>query len=177
MKNWSNRTIHIIVWVLTVVVMGLVVITTNPNYKIALPEGVDLGFLPVFHSVMNALVAVCLITALVFIKKNNVKNHQRSINLAMVFSALFLLSYVAHHATAEPIFFQGEGLIRNVYLTILNSHILLAGIIFPFILYTFIRGYRGEVEKHRKLAKRTFPIWLYVAITGPVIYLMLMLCK
>ncbi|MGK0390312.1 MAG: putative membrane protein [Maribacter sp.] len=173
MKNWSEKTIKIVVWSLTVVVLGLIVLTGFDDWKIPLPDGVDLGFLPVFHSTMNALVAICLIAALVFIKKKDVKNHQRAIYCAMTFSALFLLSYVAHHATGEPIGFGGEGAIRVIYFTILNTHILLAGVVFPFILFTFIRGYRGEIDKHRKLAKKTFPIWLYVAITGPLVYLML----
>lgn len=173
MKNWSEKTIKIVVWSLTVVVLGLIVVTGFDDWKIPLPEGVDLSFLPVFHSTMNVLVAICLVTALVFIKKKDVKNHQRAIYLAMTFSAFFLLSYVAHHATAQPIKFQGEGAIRVFYLILLNTHILLAGIVFPFILFTFIRAYRGEIDKHRKLAKKTFPIWLYVAITGPLVYLML----
>jgi len=173
MKNWSELTIKIVVWTLTIVVMGLVVLTTNPDFKISLPEGVDLGFLPIFHSTMNALVAVCLVVALIMVKKKDIKNHQRAINLAMVFSALFLLSYVTHHATAASIKFQGEGIVRTLYLILLNSHILLAGIIFPFILFTFIRGYRGEISKHKRLTKFTFPIWLYVAISGPLVYLFL----
>lgn len=173
MKNWSERTIKIVVWSLTIAVLGLIVVTGNPNWKVPLPEGVDLSFLPVFHSTMNVLVAICLVAALVFVKKKDIKNHQRMIYLAMAFSAFFLLSYVAHHATAQPIKFQGEGAIRVIYLIILNTHILLAGVVFPFILFTFIRAYRGEIDKHRKLAKKTFPIWLYVAITGPLVYLML----
>jgi putative membrane protein len=173
MKNWSERTIKIVVWSLTAAVMGLIITTGNPNWKIPLPDGVDLSFLPIFHSTMNVLVAISLVTALVFIKKKDVKNHQRAIYFAMTCSAFFLLSYVTHHATAQPITFQGEGAIRVVYLIILNTHILLAGVVFPFILFTFIRAYRGEIDKHKKLAKKTFPIWLYVAITGPLVYLML----
>ncbi len=163
-----------IAWVLTVVVFGLLLSMGNPMFRIALPEGVDLGFLPAFHSSMNVLVAISLIFAIIFIKKKDVKNHQRSIYVAMFFSVLFLLSYVTYHFTSEPVKYGGEGAMRTVYFIFLITHIILAGLIFPFILFTFIRGYTGQVEKHRKMAKWVFPIWLYVAISGPICYLMLM---
>ncbi len=161
-----------VAWVLTFIVYALVL--SMGKLKEFMPDDLDFSFLPPFHSTMNALVALCLIAALVFIKKKDVKNHQRSINVAMVLSVFFLLSYVTYHITMDHTSFGGEGAIRYVYFFILNTHIILAGISLPFILQTFVRGYTGQVEKHRKMAKWVFPIWLYVAITGPVIYLMLL---
>lgn len=173
MKNWSEKKIRIVVWTLTTVILLLIGAMGNPQWRIPLPEGVDLSFLPMFHSTMNVFVAISLIIALIFIKKKDVENHRRAIYTAMIFSVLFLLSYVAYHFTTEPMKFQGEGMVKTIYFILLFSHIALAGVSFPFILFTFIRAYTGQIEKHRKMAKWVFPLWLYVAITGPVVYLML----
>ena len=91
----------------------------------------------------------------------------------MAFSAIFLLSYIAYHFLTEPTRFGGEGTIKVIYLVLLLTHILAAAVILPFILFTFIRGYLMQVESHKRIAKWTFPIWMYVAITGPICYLML----
>ncbi len=174
-----------VAWVVTVVVLAL--IGMMRRVKIDLPEGMDLSFLPPFHSTMNALCAVALIAALVFIKKKDMKNHQRAINVAMLFSVLFLLSYVAYHFTSPEVIYgdvNGDGLLddaesvavgnmRIVYLVLLISHIITAGIILPFILFTYIRAYTGQYERHRKMAKFVFPLWLFVAVSGPICYLML----
>jgi putative membrane protein len=94
--------------------------------------------------------------------------------VAMGLSALFLVSYVTYHFATEPTRFGGEGAVKIIYLILLITHIITAAIILPFILFTFIRGYAMQVEAHKRIAKWTFPIWLYVAITGPICYLMLM---
>ena len=156
--------------------------------KIPIPEGWDLGFLAPFHATINGLTAVVLLVALYFIKQKNIKAHQRSIYLALGLSVLFLLSYVAYHFTTPETLYgdlnhdgslSAEELAavagsRTWYLVLLLSHIVLAALILPFILFTFIRAYTGQVERHRKMARWVFPIWLYVAITGPIAYYMLM---
>lgn len=152
-------------------VIVLLVVGGMRQIKLDIPY--DLHFLPAFHAIANTLTAIMLILALYFIKRKDVKNHQRFIYVAMGLSVLFLMSYVAYHITTPETRFGGEGSIRGIYFFLLISHIILAALILPFILFTFIRGYTGQIEKHRKLAKWTYPLWLYVAITGPVLYLML----
>jgi len=134
----------------------------------------DIHILPALHAVLNSLTAVSLLAAIYFIKNKNVKLHQRSIYVAMGLSALFLTSYITYHFATEPTKFGGEGTIKIVYFVLLITHIIAAAMILPFILFTFIRGYTMQVEAHKRIAKWTFPIWLYVAITGPICYLMLM---
>jgi putative membrane protein len=180
------KQLNVAAWIITGVV--LILVGLMRRVKIPLPEGVDFGFLPPFHATMNALTAVVLLVALYFIKQKNVQAHQRAIFTAMAFSVLFLLSYVAYHfTTPETIFgdlnhdgqlsaeeLAAVGSTRTVYLVILLSHIVLAAVSLPFILFTFIRGYTGQVERHKKMARWVWPVWFYVAVTGPVAYFMLM---
>ncbi len=159
-------------WLITVVV--LVLVGLMRRVKIPLPQGWDFSFLPPFHATLNALTAVVLLAAFYFIKQKNVTMHRRMIYVAMTLSVLFLLSYVMYHFTTEETSFGGTGTIRYVYYFILITHISLAGLILPFILFTFIKAYTNQIEQHRKMARWVFPLWLYVAITGPICYLLLM---
>ena len=164
--------LRILVWVLTVVVWLLVGAMRRPE-KFPLPDGVSLSFLPMVHAILNTSVAVFLIAALVMIKRKNVVAHRRFIGAAMIASATFLLCYVAYHFTTEETKFGGEGAIWYAYITLLISHIVLAAVSLPFILQTWVYGFTNQIAKHRWLAKRVFPVWLYVAVTGPICYLML----
>ncbi|MCB0558588.1 MAG: DUF420 domain-containing protein [Lewinellaceae bacterium] len=180
------KKLNLAAWIVTGAVLALVGLMRQ--VKISIPEGWDLGFLAPFHATINALTAVVLLVALYFIKQKNIKAHQRSIYVALGLSVLFLLSYVAYHFTTPETLYgdlnhdgnlSAEELAavagsRTWYLVLLLSHIVLAALILPFILFTFIRAYTGQVERHRKMAKWVFPIWLYVAITGPIAYYMLM---
>ena len=144
--------------------------------------------LPALHATLNSLAGVALLLALYFVKNKNIANHQRMIYVAMICSALFLLSYVLYHACMldtkygdlnHDHFLDSTELaavqtLRPFYLFILITHIILAASILPFILFTFIRGYYRQIEAHRRLARWTFPFWLYVAVTGPVCYFFLM---
>lgn len=134
----------------------------------------DIHILPRLHAVLNTLAAVSLLGALYFVKQKNIKMHQNMIYSAMAFSAFFLLSYVIYHAVTEPTRFGGEGAIKVFYLLLLATHVILAAAILPFILFTFIRGYTMQIPAHKRFAKWTFPLWLYVTVTGPICYLMLM---
>jgi len=162
-----------IAWILTVVVLGLVISMEPLGSFVRGKIDVDFSWLPPFYSTLNALVACSLIYALVQIRNKNIVGHKRGIFIAIALSITFLLCYVLYHMTTEHTKFGGEGTIRIVYLFILNTHIILAGLIFPFILFTFIRAYTNQFEKHKKMARWVFPLWLYVAVTGPIIYLML----
>ena len=180
------RKLNIAAWVVTAIVLLLVGMMRR--IKISLPEGWDFSFLPPFHASVNALTAVVLVLAFYFIKQKNIEAHRKAIYVAMGLSVLFLLSYVAYHFTSPEIKFGDtnlDGLVdaaeaaavggsRTFYLILLITHITLAGLILPFILFTFIRAYTGQIERHRKMAKWVFPLWLYVAITGPICYYMLM---
>lgn len=136
-------------------------------------DGYDTGFLPPVYATMNGLTAVFLIAALVAIKNKKVDLHKKLTTSAIVFSVLFLLMYVAYHATSESTPYGGEGAVRSIYFFLLVSHILLSLIVIPLVLVTYVRALSGNFERHRKIAKITFPVWLYVAITGVVVYLMI----
>lgn len=136
-------------------------------------DGYDTSFLPPIYASMNGLTAVFLIAALVAIKNKRVTLHKRLTTAAIVFSALFLVMYVVYHSTSESTPYGGEGWIRPLYFFLLISHILLSLVIIPLVLVTYVRALAGSFDRHRKIARITFPIWLYVAVTGVVIYLMI----
>jgi len=140
---------------------------------VSLDISLDVMILPPFHAIINTLTALCLILALFFVKRGNIKKHMQSNILALVFSAIFLVSYVVYHVSTEPTTYGGEGYIRILYYVLLATHVFLAAASLPFILFTFIRAYTGQVDRHKKMARWVFPVWLYVAITGPICYLML----
>jgi len=138
---------------------------------------VDLGFdVHVFafaNAIINSVVAVLLIAALWVVKKGNYELHKKIMLVAMVLSILFLVSYICHHLFAGDTKFGGAGGLKTFYYIILFTHIPLAGIILPFILFTAYRGLIGEYPRHKKIARITWPLWLYVAVTGPVIYILI----
>ncbi|MDX1686321.1 MAG: DUF420 domain-containing protein [Saprospiraceae bacterium] len=144
--------------------------------RVKIPTDIDFSFLPPIHATVNVLAAIALLFALYYIKNKRVDLHRKSIYTALAFSALFLISYVLYHFTTEETKFCKEGMIRSVYFILLISHIILAGLILPFILLAFNRAYCGFYDRHRKMAKWVYPIWLYVAISGPICYLMLRPC-
>lgn len=166
------KTLRVWAWVITVAVLFLVGLMRQ--VKIPLPEGVSFSFLPPIHASLNALTAVVLIFAFRFIKQKKVEQHRKAIYLAFALSVGFLLSYVLYHFTTPETLYGGEGFMRTLYFILLISHIVLAAGIFPFILFTFIRAYTNQIDQHKKMARWVFPFWLYVAITGPICYLMLL---
>lgn len=138
--------------------------------------GIDFSFLPAIYSATNTLAALFLIRGLLFIRRKNIEKHRQSVTIALVLSALFLLMYVLYHITTPETKYCGEGAIRMVYFLLLISHVVLAALSFPFILFTYIRGYTMQVEKHKRMARIVYWVWLYVALSGPVVYLMLRPC-
>ncbi|TPN86031.1 DUF420 domain-containing protein [Aquimarina algicola] len=132
-----------------------------------------LTFLPPIYATINGITAVILIAALWAIKNKNIKLHEKLMKGAILCSVLFLVMYVAYHMTSDSASFGGEGVIRYVYFFILITHIALSIIIIPLVLITYVRALSERFDKHRKIAKITFPIWLYVAITGVVVYIMI----
>ena len=138
--------------------------------------GIDFSFLPAVYSFTNLLAAVFLILALNFIRQKKIEQHRKMIYVALTMSTLFLLMYVLYHITSPEIKYCGEGAIRPVYFLLLITHVTLAAVSFPFILFTFIRGYTMQVERHKKMARWVYWVWLYVSISGPVVYLMIRPC-
>ena len=130
-------------------------------------------FLPPIYSSLNALTAVLLVLALVAIKSKKIKLHQRLMQTCIALSLVFLVMYIAYHITTDPTPFGGEGLIKSIYFFILISHILLSIALIPLVLISYVRAFQEEFPAHRKISKITFPIWLYVAVTGVVVYLMI----
>ncbi len=167
-----SKTLKLVTWVLTAAVLILVGLMRSP-YKIPLPEGWSMSFLPPVHAVLNSLVALALVGAVLAVKAGKIFLHRLFIFTAMILSALFLLCYVAYHFTTVETKYGGDGWLRAVYFILLISHIILAGVSLPMILLAFTSGFTNHFQAHRKLARWVFPIWLYVAVTGPICYLML----
>ncbi|WP_163398083.1 DUF420 domain-containing protein [Flavobacterium fluviatile] len=132
-----------------------------------------LSFLPPIYATINGFTAIVLVLAVIAIKKGNQKVHERLMTTAIALSVAFLVMYVAYHMTADSTKFGGEGIVRYVYLFILLTHILLSIAIIPLVLITYVRALAQRFDRHRKIAKITFPLWLYVAVTGVVVYLMI----
>lgn len=172
-KSLLVKKLDKIAWVVTGVVLLVVV-----GLRYIPPASVenlpfDVHLMPAFHAIMNTLTAIALGMAVYFVKQKNITMHRNMIFAAMTFSAIFLVSYICYHFLTPSTRFGGEGIIKVIYLILLLTHILAAAVILPFILFTFIRGYLMQVEAHKRIAKWTFPIWMYVAVTGPICYLML----
>lgn len=130
-------------------------------------------FLPPIYSSLNALTAVLLVLALVAIKSKKIKLHQRLMQTCIALSLVFLVMYIAYHMTTDPTTFGGEGYVKSLYFFILISHIILSIVLIPLVLISYVRAFQEEFPAHRKISKITFPIWLYVAVTGVVVYLMI----
>ena len=136
-------------------------------------DGYDFSFLPPIYATINGMTATVLIVALVAIKKGKMILHKRLMFTCIVLSACFLIMYVLYHMTSDSTPYGGEGPVRYVYFFILITHILLSIAVIPLVLFTFVRALAERFDKHKKLARITFPIWLYVAVTGVVVYMMI----
>jgi len=132
-----------------------------------------LSFLPPIYATINGITAVVLVAAVLAIKNGNRKLHERLMTTAIGLSLLFLVMYVAYHMTSDSTKFGGEGIIRFVYFFILITHIILSIAVIPLVLIAYVRALANKFDKHKKIAKITFPIWLYVAVTGVIVYLMI----
>jgi putative membrane protein len=146
-------------------------------FKVKLKDfGIDvapLSFLPPIYASVNGITAVLLVTAVMAIKNGNRKRHELLMKLAIGCSVAFLVMYVAYHMTTESTKYGGEGVLKYVYFFILITHIFLSIAVIPLVLITYVRALASKFDKHKKIAKITFPIWLYVAVTGVIVYLMI----
>jgi putative membrane protein len=130
-------------------------------------------FLPALNALLNGLSAIALLIGFYFIRQGRIPQHRASMVMAFVFSSLFLVSYVLHHALHGDMIFPGHGTARTIYLSILASHIILSVLALPMILTTFYFSLSGRFPQHKRIARFTFPVWLYVSVTGVVVYAML----
>jgi putative membrane protein len=141
-------------------------------FKVKIP-GYDFRFLPPVYASVNGLTAILLITAVVAIKNGKRKLHENLMKICIILSAAFLIMYVLYHMTSDSTSYGGTGVLKNIYYFILISHILLSVVVVPLVLFTFSRALNSDFERHKALARFTFPIWLYVALTGVVVYIMI----
>jgi len=132
-----------------------------------------LTFLPPIYAAINGITAFLLVSAVIAIKNGNRAIHERLMKLAILCSVVFLLMYVAYHMTTESTKYGGEGIIRYVYYFFLITHVVLSVAVIPLVLFTYVKALAGQFENHKKLAKITFPLWLYIAVTGVIVYLMI----
>ncbi|WP_313235419.1 DUF420 domain-containing protein [Sphingobacterium multivorum] len=161
------------IWLLSIVIPIVVAILFTVNLQKLGYNVKPLTFLPPIYAAINGITAVLLFWAVAAIKKGNKPLHERLIKLCIACSLAFLAMYVAYHMTSIETKYGGEGILRPIYFFILITHILLSIIIIPFVLFTFVRGISGSYERHKKLARITYPMWLYVAVTGVIVYLMI----
>lgn len=177
MENTINNNIEqkYKVWIiiLSVVIPVAVAVLFGIKLKDLGYDVQPLRFLPPIYATVNGLTAVVLVTAVWAVKNGKRKLHENLMKFAIALSVSFLVMYVAYHMTTENTEFGGTGAIRAVYLIILISHILLSVIIIPFVLVTYVRALAGSFERHKKIARITYPLWLYVAVTGVIVYLMI----
>ena len=159
------------VWITVLSIAIPLVVVILFGYKI--PDAKPLSFLPPIYATINGLTAVLLVFAVLAIKNGKRELHQKLMTTCIAFSLLFLVMYVAYHMTSESTLYGGEGAMRYLYFFILISHIFLSIVIIPLVLVTYSKTYLKDFEAHKKWAKYTFPVWLYVAVTGVVVYLMI----
>ena len=142
-------------------------------FGVRIPDVEPLGFLPPVYATINGVTAVLLLVALWAIKQGKQRLHQQLMTSCIVLSLLFLVMYVAYHMTSDSTPYGGEGWLRILYFVVLISHIFFSIVVIPLVLRTYAKAYLRDFKAHRKLARITFPIWLYVAVTGVVVYLMI----
>lgn len=142
-------------------------------FGVRIPNVEPLGFLPPVYASINGITAVLLLAALWAIKNGRQGLHRKLMTTCIALSLMFLIMYVAYHMTSDSTPFGGEGLLRTVYFFILISHILLSVAVIPLVLKTYAKAYLKDFEGHRKLARITFPVWLYVALSGVVVYVLI----
>ncbi|MBT3588232.1 MAG: DUF420 domain-containing protein [Flavobacteriaceae bacterium] len=157
------------IWIISIVIPVAVAVL----FTVRIPGVERMGFLPPIYATINALTAVILIISVIQIKKGNRKNHEFLMKTAILLSLLFLMLYIAYHMTSDSTKYRGDGIVKYLYYFILITHIMLSITVIPFVLITYVRAITGKFEKHKAIARITFPLWLYVAITGVIVYVMI----
>ncbi len=170
---WKKNDKRARVLILSFSVIVFLLVTALGRVKLEADLGFDTHIFAKANAIINSIVSLLLLVALIAVKQKKYLLHKRLMMTAMVLSILFLLSYICHHLLTDATSYGGTGSAKTIYYIVLFTHIPLAGLILPFILYTAYRALTGEWQQHRKLAKITWPVWFYVAVTGVVVYLMI----
>ena len=173
MKKQDSFFVPLIISLSIIVPIVVALLMLFPNVFHIESESIDFSSLPFFHAILNGSTSVLLFTGFILIKNKKTNLHKISMLSAFVLSSVFLLSYVTSKLTNAPVPFGGEGLIRYIYFFILISHIILSVLVLPLALFSIYRGMTGEIEKHKSIVKYTFPVWMYVAITGVLVYILM----
>ena len=173
MKKKDSIFVPIIISLSVIVPIAVALLMLFPNVFHIASENYDFSSLPFFHAALNGSTAILIFTGFVLIKNKKTELHKVTMLSAFSLSSIFLVSYVISKITNEPVPFGGEGMIRDIYFFILISHILLSIPVLPLALFSIYRAMTGEIEKHKSIVKWTFPIWMYVAITGVLVYLLM----
>lgn len=169
-KKSSDGWVVPLIIVLSVAVPAAVAALLMFPDVLSLEMGIERSTLPAFHAILNGTTAILLLLGLGFIRKKNIKGHKRAMLAAFSLSAVFLISYVISKLNADPVPYGGEGFIRGVYFFILISHIVLSVAVLPLAMFAIYRGLTDEISRHKKIVRWAFPIWLYVAVTGVLVY-------
>lgn len=172
-RNRTDKIAIPIITTLSIAVPIIVLILMNMEVRYNL-LGLDVGTFPFFHAVINGCTAMLLLAGYFLIKVGDRRSHRDVMITAFALSCVFLVSYVISKVSNDPVPYGGEGILRPIYFFILISHIILSAIIVPLVLFTMYRGLTKQYEKHRKIARWTFPIWLYIAITGVLVYIFML---
>jgi putative membrane protein len=167
----NDKLARVLIYLVSAIVFIAVVILSQIELKVDL--GFNVHIFATINAVINSIVAILLVAALIAVKKSNFLLHKNLMLTAIVLSTLFLVSYIAHHLLTGDTKYGGQGSIRFFYFFILITHIFLAAVILPFILFTAYRGLIAEWPGHKKIARITWPIWFYVSVTGVIVYLMI----
>ncbi|MGC4233942.1 MAG: DUF420 domain-containing protein [Niabella sp.] len=171
--NWKKNDKRANLLIISFSVIVFLVVAALGRVHLNVDLGFDVHIFALLNAVINSTVSVLLVAALIAVKKGKYELHKKLMLFAMILSILFLVSYICHHLFAGETRFGGTGGLKTFYYIILFTHIPLAGIILPFILFTAYRGLTGEYARHKKIAKITWPLWLYVAITGVLVYVLI----
>ena len=171
MKKQDSIFIPIIISLSIIIPIVVALLMLFPDVFHIESENYDFSSLPFFHAILNGSTAVLLLTGFILIKNKKTNAHKLSMMSAFVLSSVFLISYVTSKLTNDPVPFGGEGFVRIIYFFILITHIILSVAVLPLALFSIYRGITGEFDKHKKIVKWTFPIWMYVAITGVMVYI------
>ena len=173
MKKRESIFVPTIISLSVIIPIAVAFLMLFPNVFHIASENYDFSSLPFFHAVLNGSTAILIFTGFVLIKNKKTELHKATMLSAFSLSSIFLVSYVISKITNEPVLFGGEGMIRDIYFFILISHILLSIPVLPLALFSIYRAMTGEIEKHKSIVKWTFPIWMYVSVTGVLVYLLM----
>ncbi|GAA4279875.1 DUF420 domain-containing protein [Gaetbulibacter aestuarii] len=167
-KTENDEKYNKVIVLLSIAIPLVVAILFGVRIDVDLPV-----FLPPIYASINAATALVLVLAFMAIRNNKITLHRRLMKFAIALSVAFLVMYVAYHMTSDSTKYGGEGVLRYIYFFILITHILLSIAVIPFVLLTYVRAITNNFEKHKKIAKITFPLWLYVAVTGVLVYILI----